>query len=52
MKLSELDIPGVPPVRPPPRFFLAHAKHCDDVELEVLVQAVSVILNRLSLLKT
>jgi hypothetical protein len=36
------------PMPTPPRFFLAHAKSCDDEELDQLVAACSALLDRLS----
>jgi hypothetical protein len=48
MSFSELEIPGVPipkPPRPPLRFFLAHAKSCEDEELDELVEVASKILD-------
>lgn len=48
IKVSDLDIDGVEPpkpAKPPPRFFLAHAKSCDDPQLERLVSWASVLLD-------
>lgn len=50
MNVSELDLDGAPPkpTRPPPRFFLAHAKSCNGIELDTWVAAARVLLDRFS----
>lgn len=50
MNVSDLDIPGVDPQKPPkppPRFFLAHPKSYGDEDLKRWGNAAALLLNRL-----